>query len=214
MSNAATFSEHIRQVFVKARKYAGWILRTFSTSEETPLLTLWKTLVMPRMDCCSQLWCPTKISDIWLSESVQRHYTSKIKGVRHLNYWDRLGLYYLERRRKGISLFIPGKLVLTSCNLSAITTRRHGRKCIISSSNAQSKNVRNPINNSFANKGPSVYNSLPSYLHNMKRVPLNVFKRELDKFLSDNLDKPGIPQYVKFRAACSNSSTDQIPHEK
>ena len=48
----------------------------------------------------------------------------------------------------------------------------------------------------------------------MKRVPLNVFKRELDKFLRDNVDKPGIPQYVKFRAACSNSLTDQIPYEK
>ena len=42
MSNDATFSEHIRQVSMKARKYAGWILRTFRTREETLLLTLWK----------------------------------------------------------------------------------------------------------------------------------------------------------------------------
>ena len=78
------------------------------------------------------------------------------------------------------------------------------------------KILRNLINNSFANRGLSVFNSLPSYLPNLKWVPLNVFKIKLEKFLRDIPDESGNPQfmYVKFRAACSNSLIDQIPYER
>ena len=40
MSNDATFSELIRQVPMKAHKYAGWILTTFSTRENPTCHTL------------------------------------------------------------------------------------------------------------------------------------------------------------------------------
>lgn len=70
----------------KARKKAGWILQTFRTREITPMLTLYKSLIIPLLEYCCQLWSPWRVGEIQLLESVERSFTSKISAARHLDY--------------------------------------------------------------------------------------------------------------------------------
>ena len=102
MSNNVPFQNHISNIARSNRMKLGWILRTFQTRDRTAMLTLWKALVIPILDYCSQLWSPWAKTDIRSIESVQRALTHSITEARHLNYWERLSrpkLYSLERRR-------------------------------------------------------------------------------------------------------------------
>ena len=67
------------------------------------MLTLLKSLVIPLIEYCCQLWNPWKPKDIQAIEAIQRTFTCKITEVQHLNYWERLHelkLYSLQRRRE------------------------------------------------------------------------------------------------------------------
>ena len=44
--------------------------------------TIWKTLIQPKMDYCSQLWSPSDQDSIVKLESVQRHFTSKVQSLK------------------------------------------------------------------------------------------------------------------------------------
>ena len=48
MSSSLNFREHIKFISTKCRLLSGWILRAFSTRERLPMLTLWKSLIIPR----------------------------------------------------------------------------------------------------------------------------------------------------------------------
>ena len=80
----------------------AWILRSFKTRESKLLLTLWKSLVLPLLDYCSQLWSPATPGLIQAIEKVQQSYIEKIAGMRGLNYWAQLQalkINSLQRRR-------------------------------------------------------------------------------------------------------------------
>ena len=91
MSNSGNFHEHIKTVCEKARNMCSWILRTFTSKSPVLMLTLWKYLVLPIMDYCSQLWSPTNKGLIQLIESILQSFTRKFAiGNLTDNYWDRL----------------------------------------------------------------------------------------------------------------------------
>ena len=60
MTNDGKFDDHINVVVSKVNNLVSWILRTFEARDEKTMLTLWKSLVIPHLDYCSQLWSPTK----------------------------------------------------------------------------------------------------------------------------------------------------------
>ena len=100
LNNDAKFHLHISESVCNASRYAGWILRTFSTREPYAMLTLFKTMVLPRIEYCCPLWSPITIGLIRQLEAVQRSFTAKIHQIGDLDYWGRLkklGLYSLER---------------------------------------------------------------------------------------------------------------------
>ena len=102
MSDDCSFTEHINKVSAKTKDMSSWILRTFTTRDRYVMLTLWKSLVLPHFDYCSQLWSPSSINLIQSLESIQRSFLKKIEGLNSLNYWDQLKtlkLYSLQRRR-------------------------------------------------------------------------------------------------------------------
>ena len=102
LSEDGTFKHHINITVKKAREMAGWVLRTFTSRELEVMLTLWKSLIQPHLDYCSQLWSPHQTGDIQKLEAVQRQFTRQISGMKGLNYWERLqrlGLYSQQRRR-------------------------------------------------------------------------------------------------------------------
>ena len=103
LSNDATFTQHITSTAKKARSQLGWILRTFKTRDPFPMMTLYKSLVVPLLEYCCQLWSPHRPGDIQTIEAVQKTFTYRITSLRNLNYWERLQslkLYSLERRRE------------------------------------------------------------------------------------------------------------------
>ena len=103
MTNDATFSRHILEKCSAMKSKIAWILRTFKSREQMPMLTLWKTLVVCHLDYCSQLWSPSKTGAIQSLEVLQKSFFSKINGMSHLSYWDQLVAlhsYSLEHHRE------------------------------------------------------------------------------------------------------------------
>ena len=79
LSSDGGFTDHIMSVVQKAMQLSGWVLRTFYTLERQPMLTLYKSLILSRLDYCSALWNPNGSAYlIDKIESVQRSFARKI----------------------------------------------------------------------------------------------------------------------------------------
>ena len=70
MSADGTFKQHISNICQSARNMCSWILRTFESRSPELMLTLWKSLVIPILDYCSQLWSPSKVGEIQQIEDL------------------------------------------------------------------------------------------------------------------------------------------------
>ena len=203
----------------KARSQVGWILRTFKTRDPLPMLTLYKSLVLPLLEYCCQLWSPWKVGEKQPLEAVQRSFTNKISTVKHLDYWERLKtleLFSLERRRERYSIIYIYKII-TGCitnNLNIRTTNhlRLGRLCHVEQTYPRATTrIKTLKENAFASRGPLLFNTLPRHLRDSNTSP-DQFKSKLDKFLWTIPDQPKLPHYP-LRAA-SNSITDQLAQQR
>ena len=192
----------------------------FRTREPKPLVTLFKSFVLPHLEYCCVLTSPYKATDIAAIESVQRTFTAKIKGLQDLSYWERLHnlkLYSLERRRERYIIIYTWKILeelvpnfsSPESKIISYQTTRHGRKCHIPSV-TQIKSIRALRENFLSVRGPRLFNCLPKSIRNISGQSLTIFKKHLDKFLVSVPDEPGVTGYCKFRAADSNSLTDQV----
>ena len=56
MSADCTFRDQINKMCQSAKNMCSWILRIFESRCTNLMLTLWKTLLIPILDYCSQLW--------------------------------------------------------------------------------------------------------------------------------------------------------------
>ena len=90
MSSNCNFNQHINNVYKQCSRLSGWILRTFISRDSLTLLTLFKCIVLSRLDYGSQLWSPHQIKSINKIEQVQRSFTRFITGMRPLSYDERL----------------------------------------------------------------------------------------------------------------------------
>jgi len=222
MSDDLTFSEHITNSSSKCRRLVFWIFRTFTTRKKDPILKLYKSLVVPRLDYCSQLWSPHKQVEWKALESVQRTLTSRIAETKDLNYWQRLEelkLYSVQRRYERYSIIYTFKILedmapnLTSNKIESQYSDRRGRVCkipTVSNSKCPST-VRNAREASLAFRGPSLFNALPKSIRNVTGVSVNSFKRKLDHFLAQLPDQPTVDGYYGLRSFSSNSLVDIIP---
>ena len=222
MSASATFSLHITQIVDKASKLASWILRTFISREQYVMLTLWKSLVLPRMEYNCPLWNPVKIGEIKSIEAVQRTFTSKIAGMETLNYWERLAalnLYSLQRRRDRYDAIYIWKMLenkvpnIASCRQITIAhtiDSRNGRKCTEHSPmKTACCKVKTLVRNSFPVRAVKTFNVLPQEIRNMTGCDVATFKTKLDRFLASIPDEPPTPGY--HTVAESNSLLHQVP---
>ena len=222
MSADGTFKQHITNVCQSARNMCSWILRTFESRSPELMLTLWKSMVIPILDYCSQLWSPSKIGDIQQIEELQKAFTRKIRSSKRDDYWQRLQtfhLYSLQRRREryriiyvwktleGIVPNLPGRSKIVER-----TSLRNGRVCCIPAVAAVANNrLARLREGSFCVNGPLLFNALPSNLRNMTGVGHIDFKRELDTFLGTVADEPLLRGYTAQRKAESNSLLHMIP---
>ena len=222
VSADGSFREHIRKVCQSARNMCAWILRTFSDRREDLMLTTWKSLVLPILDYCSQLWSPQNKGDIQMIEDIQKSFTRKIFLHGREDYWDRLQslrLYSLERRRERYRIIYVWKMLenmvpnLTTDNkITSNTSLRFGRKCDVPSmSRTASSRVQSIREGSLSVNGVQLFNVLPRQIRDMTNVELPDFKKKLDEFLATIPDEPLCPGYTGIRRAESNSLLHMVP---
>ena len=89
-SDDLLFREHINSVVTSSKIMQGMLLRTFTTRQEVPMMTMYNTYIRSKMEYCSLVWSPSQKKDIDRLERVQKNFTSKIDGLEHLNYHQRL----------------------------------------------------------------------------------------------------------------------------
>ena len=179
--------------------------------------TIWKSLVQPKLDYCSQFWSPGDQDSINRIESVQKHFVYQIAGSDRENYWSLLEKYCLnsqERRRERYLIIFLWKISQGLVNgyskdFSSVFGRR-GRlavpNVVVNSSTAA---VRRARESSIGVKGVQIFNLLPIDIRNIDSANVETFKRSLDTFLSSIPDQPTVPG--QGRAAETNSLLHQIP---
>ena len=222
MSSDLTFTKHIDKVVSRCRSLIGWSLRTFDSRTKVLMLTLFKSLILPRLDYCSQLYSPTLAQDWCKLEGIQRRFTSHILEVKEHDYWKRLQhlkLYSVQRRHERYSILYTWKIINNLApNLKTNPIRTHysdrrGLYCSV----PNLCNTRCPAKivtlreGSFAIRGPRLYNVLPQALRNLQNVSVNMFKNALDKVLCSLPDEPTVPGYAGGRATKTNSLLDVLP---
>lgn len=97
-----------------ANRILGLIKRTFNCKSRKIILPLYKTLVRPHLDYCSQIWRPHLQKDILLIEKVQRRATRLISEFVGLSYEERLkklNITTMETRRIRADLIQVFKIV-------------------------------------------------------------------------------------------------------
>ena len=78
------------------------INRTIVYNNSVNLVRLYKSLVHPYLEYCTEAWSPHYVKDKVLLERIQRRFTRMIPGLKNLKYEERfrkLNLWTLEDRR-------------------------------------------------------------------------------------------------------------------
>ena len=221
VQNDGKFDQNIGEICRKSRRQAGWILRTFKTREPLAMLTLYRALVLPIAEYCCQLWSPAAIGMIKELEGIQRTFTSIIRGMEHLTYWDRLkalSLYSLQRRRERYAIIYVWKIIQgLAPNFEREDLRiktygvgsRLGRRCMLPPLIRSGEGSLR--DRSFITVGPRLFNSMPYDIRQFEGS-LMTFKRKVDTFLLDVEDRPPLPGYVD--AAAGNTIVQQTAHAR
>ena len=212
VSEDFSFKPHIAEISDRAKNFAAWLLRTFSTRTEEVMLLLLKTYLIPRLEYCSAAWNPHLINEIEQLESVQRSFTSRIDNMEHLNYYERLAklkLYSLQRRRERFLIIHTWKtfkeLAPNDLQLKFHIHSRLGIQADRLPLKAKSEKVKTLRHNFFSHSGPRLFNLIPGQIKSAQT--LQSFKNNLDKFLRKIPDYPPIPGYKRVN---SNSLVDWV----
>ena len=228
LSNSAKFSEHINNICVSMKNMSSWILRTFMSRDRSAMITLWKSLVIPIHDYCSQLWSPLKVGEIQKLDLLQWYFVKRMKNYYSSDYWSSLSdlnLLSLERRReryhiiylwKIIENIVPNPCVsINGIQQKSIDVRispRNGRFCIYPSiSRHCHAKVHTLRSGSFCVHACKLFNVLPKNVRSITNCTSEAFKAALDKFLELIPDTPHLPGLGKYCQAQSNLLIHMIP---
>ena len=210
MASDLTFNVHIHNTVESAQKLSGWALRTFRRRSKGVMMTIWKSIIQPKLDYTSQLWSPSDQISINSLERLSRNFTSQITGLDHLDYWERLEalhLYSQERRRDRYQIIFAWKLaqgLVQGYQASFTSSDRRGRQMVLPPLQTKSPaSVKKARESSFQVKGARLFNCIPRELRDTTTGTIDQFKAKLDSWLSTIPDQPTIPG--SQRAATSNS---------
>ena len=202
ISSDLSWTPHINSICDKARRMTSWVLSVFSDRSEEIMTTLFKTMIRSILEYCCPLWSPAKISDIQLIEGVQRHFTSRIRGLSDLSYWDRLlklNLMSLQRRRERYQVICVFKILNDLMpNDIHITFSDQGRRGIRATvpplTKAATTKAQRMYDDSFAVVGPRLWNCIPA--ETTRKSSLFSFKASLGRYLKTIPDMPPTPGYT------------------
>jgi len=109
-----SFSNHVNSIVSRANIKANLIIRCFVSGDRDLLVKAFTVYVRPVLEFDSPVWSPRFKRDIEKLESVQRHFSKRIKGLDTMDYKSRLeqlNLESLELRRLKADLILTYKLV-------------------------------------------------------------------------------------------------------
>ena len=119
ISSDLSWSEHVKQVCVKAKRVTGLLYRNFYHYVPGPrLLQLYKSLVRPHLEYAAVIWSPHQQSDKLLLERVQKFALRMVTRDWHLSYPDLLnetGVMSLQSRREVARLCQLYKILNSLC---------------------------------------------------------------------------------------------------
>ena len=201
MSSDCSFEFHITNLNKRTTHLTGWILRTFSSRDKLTMLTLFKALVMSRLDYGSQLWSPYLTKHINMIEKTHWSFTRYISGMQGLSYPERLTvlkLYSLQRRRERYIIIYVWKILECqvpnfSPPIRSRTSDRRGRSCI--ASHVGVGRLGALAYNSFRWRAIRMFNQLPLFLRNTTVCSVYGFNKKLDLYLSTVPDIPCQPGF-------------------
>ena len=156
------------------------------------MVQLFKSMVRPIIEYANVVWAPYLKKDIILLESVQRHFTKKIKGLGEKSYEERLiilklpSLQYRRLRGDLIEVYkilhsfydpVTTKTLLTKIPATSVTRKSNSLNL------TKKRTNKNAYKNFFTNRINNVWNSLPEDIVNAKS--LNIFKNKIDFHFRD-----------------------------
>ena len=221
VNNEANFNDHVEAISSKAKQKSGWIFRTFKCRQPFFLKLLWKQLVQPHLDYCSQLM-NLNSRNLSKFENIQRFYTRRIRTLHDCNYWERLKICQMlsqQRRMERYKILYIWKILegkVPNCGIDETNNLRLGRLCMIPVLNKNAKpKVKSLRENSFQIVGPRLFNCLPPKIRNLTKCSIEEFKSKLDEYLACIPDEPKLPGYTPsgtdlFSGQPSNCLVDQI----
>ena len=209
MNESANFTNHLEHAVKKARQKMGWIMRTFHTRNTWFMKHMFKTLVVPHLDYCSQLWMPIDASGIQSLEKVQYDFFKRIPELREKSYWDALEhmkMVSIQRRMERYRIIYSWKILenlAPNCGISEIDEShlsRQGRRLDISVPKGSAK-VNKMKEQCFQINGAKLFNCLPPTIRNLSTTSkeksrcapdVDYFKAALDQYLASIPDQPRI----------------------
>ena len=84
------FSSHINNIVARAHARSCLIYKCFISKDTTTLLRAFTTYVRPLLEYATCIWSPQHVTVVRQVESVQRRFTKRLPGLKHLSYDDRL----------------------------------------------------------------------------------------------------------------------------
>ena len=212
-TSGLSFNEHIANIVKKASNKASWILSIFRTRSKFEMMFLYKIYVRSNLEYCCPLWNPSgpnSVTSIQKLEGIQRTFTSKIKSLQHLNYWERLkslNLMSLQRRRERYIIIYMWKILTLKApndmQISFYINQRSAIKAVIPAIPAHRSNT-SLFDKSFSVLGPKLWNILPKEC-TLIMHSLDKFKQHLGAFL---MKFPDLPPTNGYFSPNSNSLLD------
>ena len=129
----------------------------FQDRSKATMPTLYKSMIRCRLEYCCPLWNPLDIASIQAIESVQQHFTNRMRGFQHLSYYDRLKALQpqsLQRRQERYILIHMWKIKQGLCpnDLQIFFSEGSNRLClaVLHLSPEAAEHHPNPNDRSFA----------------------------------------------------------------
>ena len=170
------------------------------------------------MDYCSQLWAPSRASDLLRLEKIQKNFLRKIPSLSHLSYWDHLEslkMYLIQQRLERYRVIYIWKLIegiVPDCGVreSHNQETRLGRR--VAATNGPGRSTL--TGQTLQVQGSKLFNSIPRSIRNLSGCGPEEFKFHLDEYLTTLYDEPPTPGSVPRGVTENGSPSNSILHQK
>jgi len=193
ISPDGSFHKHIAYIISKVNQRVGMLLRTFNNRSIEFMKFCWMTYIQPIIDYGSQLWAPYNGSILRKLENTLKSFSSKINGLKHLDYWTRLKklrMYSIQRRFERYRTIYCWKIsqgLVPNCDMEWNNTSQAGLTFIEPTIKEYQNNNRK---NSFHYVATRLFNGLPRNIRDQVEITKDEFKALLDDFYSQIPDNP------------------------